>query len=467
MTNKEEIYGRRFHGSALNTVIHTENLELVQILVEKFNMKFEDCEIDQITSVDVLRYCLEKCGDKFSEKEKNAIFFRACQRGSIAIIKYFVEELKTDIYLRDDSGMNVMEHVVFWNTNIDIVKCLYDLGFKDFTQLGDENKTCLHSACRGGNLEIIEFLIAHGASLHAKTLDNKYPIDFVWKRDFLEIVNSIMGKCSPMMSTDTLNALIVMSSLENVQTYIESYKIDWSIRDSNDYTILQYFVQYGEDLDVLKYIVDHSKVDVRTKDGLTVLHLALQTDKRDMVFNTLQFCCDLNAVTNSGVTCMHFAISGSASFQLAEFLIKKGFDINVRDNKGRTPVHSMFFNSSKELATKSIQFGLNVNARDDDGKTALHHAIEANSYFQLDHIKYCLNDLKVDPSICDNRKRMALHYAVELGKVNVLDTLARYTYLDLDAKDVDGKTPLMLAETIGEECFSFLKEVKTCQNRRD
>lgn len=452
MTNKDVVYQTHWHRTALHVALKSKELELVKLLIEKFNLNFENGEDELINDLTILKYCIEDC-DKLSEEQKHKIFIRACQEGQLEIIKYFIIEYKIDFFLRDDYGMNAMDHVVYTNQNIKTVKLLYKLGFKDFTKLE------LHYACMGGNLKIIKFLVKHGANVKEQ-YQNKYPIDFVFKNDSMATIDFLMRSGSPMMSNDSLHSMIACNTLEYVKKFDEKYKIDWTSRNSNDYTIVQFFVVYGDDLEVMKYVVEYSSAEVinyKGKLNKTALHMAFEHNRVDMILNVLQYCCDLNAVTDDGENCMFLALSSSASFQLPEFLIEKGFDINVRNNKGQTPFHNLFYNPSQEVAFKSIKFGLNANAVDNDGKTALHYAVEPNVDNMLNRIKYCLNDLKIDPSICDNRKRLAQHYAVELGQVDVLEMFASFGELDLNAKDVDGKTPLMIAETLGGDVYNFLK----------
>lgn len=269
MTKQDKI-SIRWSSSVIYKVLHFESLELVTILVENFNMNFDDYGLVLVKDIDILKYCMEK--SNLSEKQKNDIFIRACDDGSIAIIRYLIEEQKVDIYQRHDCGKDAMWHVMFWNNNIDTVKCLYDLGYKDLTRLGPDNETCLHYACDSDhfNLETIKFFIDNGADLHAKTLnENLYPIDKTWEHTF-EIVCFLMDLGSPMMLTDSFNHLITFTSLENVKKFDEKYKVDWSCRDRSDDTALQYFIKNGEDLNVFKYVVEHSNVECRSKEGLTV-----------------------------------------------------------------------------------------------------------------------------------------------------------------------------------------------------
>jgi cytohesin len=62
-----------------------------------------------------------------------------------------------------------------------------------------------------------------------------------------------------------------------------------------------------------------------------------------------------------------------------EFLIAKGADANIRDNKDRTPLHiAAWYAASKnpKIVELLLSKGADINAKDNNSKTALSYAME-------------------------------------------------------------------------------------------
>lgn len=79
---------------------------------------------------------------------------------------------------------------------------------------------------------------------------------------------------------------------------------------------------------------------------------------------------------------------GDKQLQSVELLIRAGANVNVTDEKGRTPLHNVVarnYYSAMSVAKLLIDAGANVNATDNQGKTPLNLA-------QREHIEKLLID---------------------------------------------------------------------------
>ena len=76
-----------------------------------------------------------------------------------------------------------------------------------------------------------------------------------------------------------------------------------------------------------------------------------------------------------GLTPLQYAV-GLGHKEIAELLIAKGADVNMKDNNGGTPLHFAAGYGHKEASELLIANGADVNAQLDDGKTPLDSAIK-------------------------------------------------------------------------------------------
>lgn len=103
---------------------------------------------------------------------------------------------------------------------------------------------------------------------------------------------------------------------------------------------------------------------------------------------------------------------------------KNGFDLDVKDIDGRTPLHIAILQNHIAFANMIIVSGASTNIQDKQGKTPLHVAIEKN-YIDL---AVMLVALGANMKIADNRKYIPLDYANNPSKLKPLLKSAQATY---------------------------------------
>lgn len=83
---------------------------------------------------------------------------------------------------------------------------------------------------------------------------------------------------------------------------------------------------------------------------------------------------DSNEVDRNGRSLLHHAVIEGA-FDLAEFLISNGANVDSRDENGETSLHFAAREQNVEIAKLLILSGADVNARDIHGNTPLARAV--------------------------------------------------------------------------------------------
>ena len=85
---------------------------------------------------------------------------------------------------------------------------------------------------------------------------------------------------------------------------------------------------------------------------------------------------DVNVKNDRGLTALHYA-AGAGHKEIAEFLISKGADLNVRDNDGSSPLHNA--TDYKEIVELLIAKGADVNAKNKGDSTVLDYVDTAET----------------------------------------------------------------------------------------
>jgi len=179
--------------------------------------------------------------------------------------------------------------------------------------------TALHVAAKAGHLEVVQWLVEHGADLHACTFRNP--------------------------------------------------------GDAGSHTPLHLAVGAGR-LEVARFLIERgAKVNAKMSDGATSLMLAAESGRTDLLMLLLEHGADISLHSQIGQTAFSIAAC-SERWALAEVLVQKGADVNDR-SQGNNGTVLMSMAVLKDVV--GVQFllshGADVHLRDDLGQTALHLAV--------------------------------------------------------------------------------------------
>jgi ankyrin repeat protein len=116
-----------------------------------------------------------------------------------------------------------------------------------------------------------------------------------------------------------------------------------------------------------------AKPDGRNKAGQTALMWC--TDEKAKVESLLKYGADVNAVSNSGNTALLIGCVGTNRYEIVKFLIDKGADPLAKNrNKETTLIRAAQFGDTATISLL-LRKGVEVNAKEQGGTTALYQAI--------------------------------------------------------------------------------------------
>lgn len=199
----------------------------------------------------------------------------------------------------------------------------------------------------------------------------------------------------------------------------------------------------AQDIDLVREILAQGPdLEARLPSGAPITFAKTSDEIRELM---LECGADINAKTLGGTTLLH---NNADEAQMVQMLLRRGADVNAREDDNRTPLFSTVHGEDPEVVHLLIQNGADVNARDNDGKTALHSAV----FFRNRTIAEALLRNEADVNARDNEGRTPLHNVnnISIDKENIIGLLLDYG-ADVNAASNDGSRAIHWAAIMGDD----------------
>ena len=141
--------------------------------------------------------------------------------------------------------------------------------------------------------------------------------------------------------------------------------------DEDSNTPLLYATFKGSYDKVECLIKNGAKVEMRNFMGLSVMHMAAEGDKPNMlIYFKNKYGFNVNDRDYPGNTPLHWACHMAAENSI-NFLLSWVDDINILDRKGQTPLHLGIYYLRPKLIKKLLRKGADVNLKDFSGRSVM------------------------------------------------------------------------------------------------
>ncbi|UCC38611.1 MAG: ankyrin repeat domain-containing protein [Candidatus Aminicenantes bacterium] len=152
-------------------------------------------------------------------------------------------------------------------------------------------------------------------------------------------------------------------------------------------------------------------------------------------------------------TPLHFAAT-TGNKQIAEYLLSKGADINLKNSDGRTPLHFAASNRQKDVVELLITNGADLEAKDIYDNTPLNSATYGGD---IEIIKLMI-EKGANIKTLSGYNGSLLHAAASRGRKDIIKLFVDKG-LDINFQDKDGPAPIHIAAAGGnEDLVRFLVE---------
>lgn len=241
--------------------------------------------------------------------------------------KIFVVALVLFIYVMPLFAQDIFEAARNGELNI-VINLLKEN--KDLLKSLDQNgRTPLHMACFGAHLDVVKYLIDHGANINASTYAKLTPLHW-----------AVHSYSDPVIKKEIIRFLLSKNpELANLQNDKGITPLMWVANDSEE--TIQLLIDHGADVNAMDF------------NGYSSLHSWTRWWPEDK----------------------------------SEFLIQQGANVNAKDKNGRTPLHVAAIAGRENRVRLLLKYGGDINAKDNFGYTPLDLAVKFNHKTLVDFLK--------------------------------------------------------------------------------
>ncbi|TRY99402.1 hypothetical protein DNTS_002014 [Danionella cerebrum] len=230
----------------------------------------------------------------------------------------------------------------------------------------------LHNACSYGHYEVAELLVRHGASVNVADLWKFTPLHEAAAKGKYEICKLLLKTSVDSVVSSFITPLVTVTE----RLIFRAHGADPSKKNRDGNT----------PLDMVK------EGDTDIQDLLRGDAALLDAAKKGCLARVQKLCCleNINCRDTQGrnstplhlagqlqlVLSQRFAAAGYNNLEVAEYLLEHGADVNAQDKGGLIPLHNAASYGHVDIAALLIKYNTCVNATDKWAFTPLHEAAQ-------------------------------------------------------------------------------------------
>jgi ankyrin repeat protein len=316
-----------------------------------------------------------------------------------------------------------------------------------------EISTPLWLAARAGHAPIVARLLQETVDVNFRNSDSKSILLTAVERNHVLIVKTLLQRPNVVVHHQSdgrskfHNPLIVAitgyANTAIVSLLIAYDETNVNLNDDQGKTPLYYAIRRGDE-EVVDALLAHPRLDIN--DHPQLLMSAAECGRTKM-FTTLLTCenFNVNATTgNSKRTALHEAAFHNQKSIVRLLLARPDIHVNALTVNNETALHLAVMCGRRITALMlAAHKSSDVKAQDNRGNTPLHYAARHGYAGIVDQLALLYGK---NINLVNHQGMTPLHYASECGHEDAVRALIRANEaIDVNARDLKGKTPLCLA----------------------
>jgi ankyrin repeat protein len=330
-------------------------------------------------------------------------------------------------------------------------------------------RTPLHIAADAGDYEMTAFLISLGAAMDILDSANHTPLSVAVARGDARSARALIEAGADIHRRQSGRQTPAVASIAMGGEFLRTVLTPTALQslDANGRTMLHLAAIAGNAEAVAIILAEEEKLrgnrlKAADKDGKTALDLALEKVDSKEHFEAAERLILAGAVSanpvyaylapavrssnyntriGDGIAPLHFA-AGEGYTGMAQYLLDKNVDINVKNASGTTPLHEAARSGNLLIMELLLQQGADVRAQDAKGNTPMHIGIPAANHQAA---LTMLLARGADPNTRDEHGESPLHILISLNRRPEVINVLLEGGAEVSIRNIEGKTPLYLA----------------------
>ncbi|XP_048246396.1 ankyrin repeat domain-containing protein 17-like [Haliotis rufescens] len=402
-----------------------------------------------------------------------------------------------------DSGGNIL-HAACLSNDAMLVKHILLCGVADIESKDEDGATPVMLAAEEGHKEVFDLLVSEGCNLDVQDNDCSNILHAACSSHNVKIVEDILSREIADIdgrSSDGLTAVMKAAANGHKRVYdlLARKGCDLLVVDNMGDNIL-HAACASDNVNFVNCILSRDLADIesRGENGLTPVMVAAVHGQRKVFDLLVRKGCDLSVTDDHRNNILHAGSSGG-NVKIVEYILSCDYllgrnmvDIDSRNETGVTPVMTAAFTGQKKVFDLLVSKHCNMSMVDDSGRNILHFACFSDNaqiveYILSHHIAdinsrnkdgltpvmiaACQGQKKVFDLLCgkgcdlnltDHKDRTILHAACYGDNVHIVEHLLLHEIVDINSRDENGHTPVIVAAQEGESKVFNLLVNKHC-----
>jgi len=390
--------------------------------------------------------------------------------GYFHIFNYIIEKTKiTDSHFLFH---NIFKHAITEEEELMFFQLLVKNKKIDIESQTERGRALIHTAAHFGSFDILKFASKFfdvNQQDHYGNTALMYVLYSEEIEDRLKVIQFLIEKLNAnvnIQNENKLNALFIALQNGNfliVKYLLEETNIDLNLRDVNGNNFLMFLIKSNvmkmkeSKLSYVRYLIQNVNVSAVNNVGSTILHISAETGNIN-IFNYLieNTNLSLNEKNLDGTTPPMYVITSqqmnhTVTFDfLKQIVVQNSFDVNTQDFFGWTILHHTLFFGYFKMSKHILEFTkINVHAKDLNGDSILATMfispyLEYGAHGRFEMVQILIEQYNVSVSDENKDGQTLLHIAAKTGSIDLLNYLKKTQKLDVNKKDINKNTPLLL-----------------------